>query len=95
MSEMQTIQLHSRVGADGVLKLDVPLGEKDANADVVITIQTIGVDSASGKQKPWLQFLDETYGSCAGSGLERAPQGDFEVREPCEILIAAGKNTTS
>jgi hypothetical protein len=77
---MQTIQLHSRVGADGVLKLDVPLGTKDANTDVVITIQTISAENASNKQ-PWQQFLDETYGSCADQGLKRAPQGDYEVRE--------------
>jgi len=30
----------------------------------------------------WSTFVEQTYGSCAGLGLERAAQGDFEPREP-------------
>lgn len=31
---------------------------------------------------PWPDFIQQTYGSCAGLGLERREQGDFEPREP-------------
>ena len=30
----------------------------------------------------WPEFIEKTYGSCAGLGLERYEQGDFEAREP-------------
>jgi hypothetical protein len=76
------VQVHSRVGSDGVLKLSVPLGAQDANRDVVVTIESL----SSANQVPlfetsWQDFLDQTYGSCSGFGLVRAPQGEFELRE--------------
>jgi hypothetical protein len=74
------IQVHSRVGPDGVLKLAVPLGPKDANTDVVVTIQSLAAEKKVAG-KPWLQFLDETYGSCAALSVERGPQGTYETRE--------------
>ena len=30
----------------------------------------------------WPDFLEQTYGSCAGLGLQRHEQGDLEAREP-------------
>jgi hypothetical protein len=75
------IQLRSRVGADGVLSLNVPLGTNDANSEVVITIQTMAARQSCLSQKPWLDFLDETYGSCADMPIERASQGECEARE--------------
>jgi hypothetical protein len=80
---METIQVQSRVGPDGVLKLSLPLGPADANRDVVVTIQSLSAAPAQVVM-PWDTFLDETYGSCAGLGLERAPQGDYEKREPLD-----------
>lgn len=74
------IQVHSRVGPDGVLKLAVPLGPNDANTDVVVTIQALGAEKHAA-EKPWPQFLDETYGSCAALSVERGPQGEYETRE--------------
>ncbi len=32
--------------------------------------------------KSWSDFVEQTYGSCAGLGLERRAQGGFESREP-------------
>ena len=75
------VQLHSRVGPDGVLKLAVPLGAQDANADVVVTIQTVAAQSVVSAKQPWLAFLDDTYGSCADLGVERGVQGQYESRE--------------
>ena len=79
--ELQMLQVHSRVGKDGILNLAVPLGIEDADKDVLITIQPLPTGSVSGTQKPWPQFLDETYGSCAKLDLQRGPQGDYEKRE--------------
>lgn len=32
----------------------------------------------------WHEFLQETYGSLRDTPLERAPQGEYEEREPLE-----------
>jgi hypothetical protein len=78
---MQGIQIQSRVGPDGVLHLSLPLGPDDANADVVVTVQRLPAGDERPLNKPWQQFLDDTFGSGAGMGLERGPQGEFEQRE--------------
>jgi predicted DNA-binding antitoxin AbrB/MazE fold protein len=30
----------------------------------------------------WSEFIAQTYGSCAGLGLDRSEQGEYEIREP-------------
>ena len=77
----EAIQLHSRVGDDGILNLRVDLGRDDAQRDVVVTIQRLSKGEVVVNELPWQEFLDRTYGSCAGLGLERPDQGDYEQRE--------------
>ncbi len=80
---MSIIQLNSTVGEDGVLSLRVPMGPEDANLEVVVTIRALAGDTEK-PEKPvldWDQFVQSTYGSCEGLGLERPPQGEFEIRE--------------
>lgn len=74
----ETIEVQSRVGSDGVLDLHVPLGESEAGAEVVVTIRAVP-SAGNGKSDPadWHRFVEETYGSCAGLGLERQPQGEL------------------
>ena len=79
----QPIQIHSRVGDDGILNLRVPLGPAEAGSVVVVRIEPVEGDSTQSPSD-WQRFVDETYGSCAGLGLERQDQGTFEVREALE-----------
>lgn len=78
---MDALQIQSRVGADGILKLSLKLGPKDANRDVIVTIQSVPEPSTKPRQD-WKEFVEATYGSCAGLELERQPQGEYETREP-------------
>jgi NADH:ubiquinone oxidoreductase subunit len=78
----QSIEFKSRVGQDGVLDLHVPLGEDEAGTDVLVTIRPL--TAASVVPPDWHGFVEETYGSCDGLGLERQPQGQIEQREPIE-----------
>ena len=39
---MNRVVLHSRVGADGVLHISVPMGESDAGREVQVTIDPVG-----------------------------------------------------
>ena len=83
---LQTIQIRSHVGKDGVLNLHVPFDPGDAEAPVLVTIQKLddpARDVSAGRLN-WREFLHQTYGSCAGLELERATQGQFEQREQLE-----------
>jgi len=77
------IQFHSRVGNDGVLNLQVDLGSTEAKKEVVVTIESLTADGElPGRDLPWSSLVEQTYGSCAGMGLDRPDEGTYEVREP-------------
>jgi predicted DNA-binding antitoxin AbrB/MazE fold protein len=62
----------------GVLKPVVPLSLRD-KARVTLTIDAASQPAAA---LPWSEFVERTYGSCAGQGLERPDQGALDPREP-------------
>jgi len=80
---MTPIELRSKVGADGVLTLSVPVGISEANREVRITVEPVEPVAAKPALSPeqWKQFIEETAGSWQGEPLTRPEQGDFEVRE--------------
>lgn len=83
---MKTVQLKSSVGQDGVLELRIPLGFEEAGQPVMVTVQPVpaDTDSTEADDAEWHRILRETYGACAGLGLERPEQGEFEERDPIE-----------
>jgi len=76
------IQFHSRVGDDGVLNVQVNLGQTEAKKEVVVTIQpwSHSDDAQRAADIPWPEFIERTYGSCAGSGLERRASCTGRIR---------------
>ena len=76
------IQFQSRVGDDGVLNVQLNLGRAEAKKDVKITIEPVKSAAEQPMAISWSEFVERTYGSCAGLGLERPEQGCFELREP-------------
>ncbi len=77
-----TIQFHSRVGNDGQLSISVPPDAMDAGTEVIITVHRVA--SSVPSREEWHRFVEETYGSCAGLGLERHDQGQYEERDELE-----------
>ncbi len=77
------IQFHSRVGDDGVLNVHVNLGRSEAQKEVVVTVEPVspGDEVERAADTAWPEFVERTYGSCAGLELERHDQGEFEARE--------------
>jgi hypothetical protein len=74
---MQTVTLTARVDADGVLRLEVPVGLPDTDIEVVVVVQP------RAPHPGWPPgFLDLVFGGWQGPPLERAPQGEYEQREP-------------
>jgi len=69
------IQFNSRVGNDGVLNVQISLGQNEANRDVLVTVQSIKEVGPVKKQdsQSWPELLQQTYGSCAVLDLKREP----------------------
>ncbi len=73
---MNRIVVHSRIGADGVLQLAVPIGLAEADREVEVTIEpAVPEREELAKREEWEQFVRETAG---------AWQGELEPREPGE-----------
>lgn len=73
---MTQIEIKSRVGADGVLALTVPVGAADANREVIVTMRPAVTPPTMTRQE-WLQFIQETTGAWQGEAFERPDQGRF------------------
>ena len=82
---MVTISTTAHVGADGNLTLQLPDDLRDADVDVTLQVR-------KSEENPWdgvprdangwpIGFFEATAGCWAGEPLERAPQGEYEVRE--------------
>jgi hypothetical protein len=76
---MNRLVLHSRVGADGVLHLMVPIGQDAADREVQVTIDPVG--PAPMTQEEWRNFVFTTAGSITDPSFVRHEQGEYERRE--------------
>jgi hypothetical protein len=76
------LELRARIGPDGILNLNVPVGISDANREVKVIVEP--ADKGGGPieltQEQWARFVDETAGAWLGE-LERPDQGELEVRD--------------
>jgi hypothetical protein len=75
---MNRLTLRSRISADGVLRLDLPLGPAEAELDVQITIEPLTGDAA--ERADWATFVRNTAGAWQGE-FERMPPGELETRD--------------
>lgn len=76
---MDRLTVLSKVGADGVLSVSIPLGLSDANRSVQVTIEpTAPTSNGAGDYGKW---LDSLPGRWQGDFV-RAEEGAFEIREP-------------
>ncbi len=78
---MNRIVVQSRVGADGVLQLAVPMGVAEADREVEVTIEPAAPKHDTGsEQEEWQQFVRETAGAWQGDFV-RPDQGEHEQRD--------------
>ena len=75
---MTRIKMKSRVGSDGVLRLNVPIGKAEADREVELTIEAAA--PASEAEADYLEFLRRTAGAWQGD-FEPLPQGEYEARD--------------
>ncbi len=76
---MNRMVFQSRVGANGILQLAVPIGEADADREVQVTIDP--VTQAPMTRDEWRAFVLKTAGSITDPSFMRHEQGEYELRE--------------
>ncbi len=72
---MKTISMKKHIGKDGILNISIPFNERETDVEVVVIIES------SGKNIPWGNFFDETYGAFREYRLERLDQGLYPQRD--------------
>ncbi len=77
---MTQLKLNARVGADGVLRLTVPVGMQEADREVQITVEPVSAKKAMTPSE-WAAWVDSKAGRWQGE-FERPPQGAYEERDP-------------
>jgi hypothetical protein len=76
---MNRMTVISRVGADGVLNVSVPVGMGDANLPVQVTIEPAAEKSnGTGDYAAWLEGFSGRW----QGDFVRGDEGDLETREP-------------
>ena len=63
---METIKLRTHIGSDGLLKLEIPTGVTDVDADVVIVYSV----QPQTDQEEWVTFVNRMYGILADDPIE-------------------------
>ena len=76
---MQSLTVHTRVGKDGILKLETPVNFKDAEVEVVLVVQP--VEPARPLDAWPANFFTDIIGGWEGAPLVREPQGTYETRD--------------
>jgi len=75
---MQSVTLHTRVGKDGILKIETPIGITDAELEIVLVVHPL---EESHPLLEWpANFFTEIVGGWEGVPLVREPQGTYEAR---------------
>jgi hypothetical protein len=68
---MKSIKLNKKVGASGILHLDIPVEMVDTEIEVTLTIEKV-----APQQQGWMPgFFEEIIGGWVGEPLSRPEQG--------------------
>jgi hypothetical protein len=79
---MRPLEIRSRVGADGVLNISIPLGSSEANREVRVTVEAAGASDvpSSDTKNEWQQFIESMAGCIIDSTFQRQEQGECASR---------------
>jgi hypothetical protein len=81
---MTRVEVRSKVGPDGVLRLDVPLGASEANREVRVIVEDVTPRpwGRFNSQEEYAEWVRSIAGSITDAGFERPEQGEYEERDP-------------
>jgi hypothetical protein len=78
---MSRITLSARVDADGVLRLTVPVGIREADREVQVTVEPAAAKKPM-TQAEYAAWVESMAGSITDPRFRRHEQGEYEEREP-------------
>ncbi len=90
--KMHRLVVQSRVGSDGILHIDIPLGKEDADREVQVTIDPVRRVSSSMTQDEWRQFVMETAGRITDPTFVRHEQGTFKQWDAFSLVIQGARS---
>jgi hypothetical protein len=73
------IEVLSKVGTDGVLRLNLPMSSADAGRDVRVIVEPVPARAMT--QEEWRAGVLKFAGAWQGD-FERPEQGEYEERDP-------------
>lgn len=76
---MRTLTLHTRVGKDGILKIETPIGITNTELEVILVVNPMDMEGHPLSAWP-PNFFTEILGGWEGKRLVREPQGMYETR---------------
>jgi hypothetical protein len=79
---MTHVEIKSRVGADGVLTISLPLGSAEANREVKVIVEPADVSASCSPstEEEWRNFVRNMAGCIADPTFRRPEQGEYEGR---------------
>jgi hypothetical protein len=79
---MSHVEITSRVDADGVLRISVPFGLKEANREVKVIVEskTQGTLLSTCDREEWRDFVRSMAGCISDPTFQRPEQGEYERR---------------
>ena len=78
---MQKITLHTHIGDDGILHLDLPVGVHGAEVEVTVTVISATPTTKTPEELGYPpNFFERTAGSFKDEPLVRYPQGELQER---------------
>ncbi|MDZ4849312.1 MAG: hypothetical protein SGI77_08455 [Pirellulaceae bacterium] len=78
---MSSIEIRSKVDANGILNLSVPIGASNANREVKITVESLDESETTMSSDEWSKFIREMAGSIDDPTFDRHDQMKFEQRD--------------
>lgn len=80
---MKTMTIRTRIGADGVLKLELPTDVTNSDVDVVVVMQPVSPAAMTDNGYP-VDFFEQIDGIDADDLQERPEQGHLSDRDVIE-----------
>ncbi len=79
---MSHVEITSRVDADGILRICIPLGADEANREVKVVVEPTSVSEAMQPhdQQSWREFVQTMAGCVTDPTFDRPNQGEYEQR---------------
>jgi hypothetical protein len=79
---MCPVEIKSRVGADGVLTIVLPLGLSEANREVKVVVESAETSTSASpsNKEEWRRFVQSMAGCISDPTFERPQQGEYEQR---------------